>query len=356
MPDGDELAQYAASDLSKYAKKAPPVPQTSMRAADPRSITQRLGDWWVRKPGTFEGTLDKPSPSPRERAQAVGQGAAVASLPLLGGGLAMAPGATLLGLGGGAAGGYAGSKAGSYLGEQVGAPELGSDVGGLTGSILGGTAGAMGARPLGNKAASLLRSPATARQSQLGRPGSVKDILPPQLQRWTLPPWMIPKGEIGTPTNPGPFMEVPAKMPKPNLPTPEVDPLTLAVRQGIAARIPTKMPPTASLPLPPRFPGATPTSAVLGQAELPTLPPNLAATAPEIPGVNAPLGPKAPPTVESPILSLEEAAKQGGMASAAGGAPAWEAQARTPEAIRLLRILKEKGITDLPPWLKGGNP
>src|SRR5207247_5981376 len=51
----------------------------------------------------------------------------------------------------------------------------------------------------------------------------------------------------------------------------------------------------------PSFPGATPSNAILGTAEVPKLPPNLA-TGPEVPGVNAPLGPKAPPA-KSPIIS-----------------------------------------------------
>jgi hypothetical protein len=208
----DELAQYAAQDLAKYAKKAPP--QATI-GPDTRGILQRANDWYLRKP-TYEGTLGSPGRSPRDIAGDVGKVAAGASLPLIGGGLAMAPAATLLGLGGGAAGGYAGSKGGEYLGEKVGAPELGSDIGGLTGSVFGGMAGARGARPLGNKAAELLRNPATSAQSQLGRPGTVKDILPPQLQRWTVPPWMVPKGELGTPTNPGPFSKVSNTLP-PNL-------------------------------------------------------------------------------------------------------------------------------------------
>jgi hypothetical protein len=65
----------------------------------------------------------------------------------------------------------------------------------------------------GNYAASKLREPATARQSALGRPGTIKNVLPPSMQRWSVPPWLIPKGEIGTPTNPGWFSEIPARMP-----------------------------------------------------------------------------------------------------------------------------------------------
>lgn len=71
-----------------------------------------------------------------------------------------------------------------------------------------------GASDLGDVAASRLRYPATARQSMLGRPGTVKNILPPILQRWTIPEGLIPEGRLGTPTNPGPFAEIPVRIPK----------------------------------------------------------------------------------------------------------------------------------------------
>lgn len=64
-----------------------------------------------------------------------------------------------------------------------------------------------------NAIASRLREPATARQSFLGRPGNIKNIMPPSMQRWSLPPWLIPKGEMGTPTNPGWFSDLPQRMP-----------------------------------------------------------------------------------------------------------------------------------------------
>jgi|ERR1700734_903678 len=72
----------------------------------------------------------------------------------------------------------------------------------------------------GNFVASKMREPATARQSQLGRPGSVS-ALPTSLQKWTIPDWLIPKGEKGTPTNPGPFNEIPTKI-KPGSQIPSV--------------------------------------------------------------------------------------------------------------------------------------
>lgn len=62
-----------------------------------------------------------------------------------------------------------------------------------------------------NALAKVLRYPATARQSQLGRPGSVR-ALPSFLQRYVLPDWAVPKGELGTVTNPGPFAEIPTRI------------------------------------------------------------------------------------------------------------------------------------------------
>lgn len=62
-----------------------------------------------------------------------------------------------------------------------------------------------------NTAASVLRRPATSRQSLAGRPGTIKQILPPRMQQWTVPDWVVPKGELGTATNPGPFLDIPMK-------------------------------------------------------------------------------------------------------------------------------------------------
>lgn len=64
-----------------------------------------------------------------------------------------------------------------------------------------------------NSIAGLLREPATARQSQLGRPGSVKPLMPEFLQG-SVVERLIPKGDVGTPTNPGPFAELPMKLNK----------------------------------------------------------------------------------------------------------------------------------------------
>lgn len=58
-------------------------------------------------------------------------------------------------------------------------------------------------------------------------------------------------------------------------------------------------------------------------------------------------------TAASPIVSLEEAAKQGGTASAAGGGPAWLSQAITPSQLSILQKLKARGI-NLP--IPGSEP
>jgi hypothetical protein len=147
MSNGDDLGfvptKQADDDLGFIpAKKVPKVSAATM-GPDERGVLQRLGDWYMRAPA-YEGTLAAPGRSPREKVQAGMQGAAVASLPLIGGGLMMAPAATLFGLGGAALGGLGGGYLGGKIGEEVGAPELGEDVGGLAGSIFGGYAGARG--------------------------------------------------------------------------------------------------------------------------------------------------------------------------------------------------------------------
>lgn len=73
---------------------------------------------------------------------------------------------------------------------------------------------AEGAGDLNNTLARWLRYPASARQSQLGRPGTIKNILPSFLQKYTIPDIAIPKGDLGTITNPGPYAEIPIKAPK----------------------------------------------------------------------------------------------------------------------------------------------
>jgi hypothetical protein len=97
-----------------------------------------------------------------------------------------------------------GGAAGSAIGEHYG---------GTPGAIAGGIIG-------GGLAGGLERSPASAVQSQRGIPGSVKS-LPFGIQK-AIPEWMVPKGEVGSPTNPGPFSNIPARVkpPVPETPTP----------------------------------------------------------------------------------------------------------------------------------------
>ena len=158
-------------------------------------------------------------------------------------GLATAPLATLGSVAGGTAGGYGAEKTARYAAKKLNPndPEAGNIAGpvaGFLGGLAGGTMGGVGGSslderlvPWANKAvpnflASKLRYPATARQSQIagevtapgefvpGKAGTVKSFLPSFLQRYTVPDELIPKGEIGTPTNPGPFEQIPAKLPK----------------------------------------------------------------------------------------------------------------------------------------------
>jgi hypothetical protein len=64
-----------------------------------------------------------------------------------------------------------------------------------------------------NAIARMMRKPATAAQSQAGVPGSIKQLpfLPKGMQP-KIPEGLIPKGELGTPTNPGPFNRVPSRV------------------------------------------------------------------------------------------------------------------------------------------------
>lgn len=103
--------------------------------------------------------------------------------------------------------------AGPFLG--MGAPEVAEGASAIPGavkSVAKGTAEL--ATDSNNILARMLRYPASARQSQLGRPGTIKNILPSFLQKYTIPESVIPKGDIGTVTNPGPYAEIPIKVPK----------------------------------------------------------------------------------------------------------------------------------------------
>lgn len=159
---------------------------------------------------------------------------ALATAPLVGpAGRAAAEGAPgLMRLGrtviGGTVGAGIGGTTGASLGGVLG--ETGRRVGGVVGSLAGGAVG-------GGLANGLERLPATSAQSMRGEPGAVKP-LPFGIQRF-IPEAMVPKGEPGSLTNPGPFSNLPARVSPPRA-TP--DDLTLAVREGRAARLPVRMP------------------------------------------------------------------------------------------------------------------
>lgn len=63
-------------------------------------------------------------------------------------------------------------------------------------------------------AAEKMRYPATTRQAMRGQPGTVKPIpfLPKKIQEWAVPQ-LAPSGRLGSPVNPGPFSELPLRVP-----------------------------------------------------------------------------------------------------------------------------------------------
>jgi len=191
----------------------------------PTGVGKQLNDWWKTPSPDIRGgkwtppgeTRPESSSTPQQRLKNASLSAGIMASPFIGTGLALAPAATLMGLGGGVAGGVAGGYAGRNIGEKVGAPDIGEDIGGLLGSGFGGYVGSALA-PSPNTIAGLMRRPATSAQSLAngpaaqGNPGTVKNILPSMLQKYTIPDWIVPKGEIGTPTNPGPFNKIPSKL------------------------------------------------------------------------------------------------------------------------------------------------
>lgn len=77
------------------------------------------------------------------------------------------------------------------------------------GANVAATAAGEGTTEAGNLLARLLRRPATAAQSQSGYGGSLNL---PRALRAIVPEQLVPKGEVGTLTNPGPFMKLPMKV------------------------------------------------------------------------------------------------------------------------------------------------
>lgn len=228
MSEADQVAQRP--DAIAQARKVKPAGLIETR----RAMQQTMGgppmftDVPAQEKDSFE--------SAGQRGYATGAKVGAASLALPS--LYAAPVPTALSLLGGAAGGYAGGAASKAGAKALGASDYDAETAEDVGGAIGGIAGGYGASKLPssrNDLASLLRNPATARQSQLGRPGTVKN-LPSIVQKYT-PDWLIPKGDLGTPTNPGQFSEIPARAP-----LAARDPVSFAVKQGTASRVPTKMP------------------------------------------------------------------------------------------------------------------
>lgn len=158
----------------------------------------------------------------------------------------------------GTGGGIAAQKGAQFLGATPDQADLAGDVG----AIAGGYGGyKLGNSDANNFLASKMRYPATARQSQIGRPGTIKPVLPSFLQKYTIPDWAIPTGDVGTPTNPGWFGEIPTRIPNTPEPPAPVDPVAAAVKNRTASWIPTRIKPPAT-PEPPQSPfqGMTSTS------------------------------------------------------------------------------------------------
>lgn len=200
----------------------------------------------------------------RARASGATTAMTLSSLPLM----VANPTAAVGSLAGGTIGAFGGKMGAEAMNLTPEEQDTAEGLGGLVGSFIGGGTGAKVSGRIFPFVASKMRYPATARQSQLGRAGTIK---------WSLPfmhgltDLVIPEGELGSPTRPGPFTEIPARMPKPPKMITTPDPLDVAVREGRAARIPTRMPkmkaPQSVEAAP--FEGMTSSAKFVGGAELP---------------------------------------------------------------------------------------
>jgi len=181
--------------------------QAKKEIAKPINDVHTLQDYANASPNEVTGVPETPEQATKD----VGDTSAALGLA---GGMYLAPAATVGSILGGTAAGYGAKKGAEALGAGPGLQEAAEFGGNILGAAGGGYLGEAATGQGANWLASKLRWPATARQSQLGRPGTMKDILPPYLQRYVLPDWAIPKGDLGTPTNPGVFAEVPVKIPQ----------------------------------------------------------------------------------------------------------------------------------------------
>lgn len=141
--------------LAKYPEYGD-LPKTKMTS----STGQQAEDWWKTPTPDIRGgkwtppgeTRPESSSSPQQRLKNTEAVAATMGTGFIGAGLATAPIATLLGVGGGVAGGVVGSHVGKKVGEKVGAPELGEDIGAAVGSVAGGLGGGKTSELLPNAA------------------------------------------------------------------------------------------------------------------------------------------------------------------------------------------------------------
>ena len=243
MVPNEQLKQYAQQGYQT-------TPQTQFEKEQGRSLGQRISDWYTRETqipndpyAVGKGVLPAGGTSPSSPESALNTTLGMSTAMTFPAALVEAPLATAGTLGGSTALGYGADKTARYTAKRLNPqdPEAGNIAGpvaGFFGGLAGGTIGGIGGSslderivPWANKAipnflASKLRYPATARQSQIagevavpgefvpGKPGTVKSFLPSFLQRYTVSDEMIPRGEIGTPTNPGPFEQIPSRLPK----------------------------------------------------------------------------------------------------------------------------------------------
>lgn len=96
------------------------------------------------------------------------------------------------------------------IGTGIGAEVLGR----AGGKAISAARGALDNSDFGTALAAKMRYPATSEQSVRGVPGDIKQIpgLPKKVQEWVVPQ-LAPKGRLGSPTNPGPFADVPLRVP-----------------------------------------------------------------------------------------------------------------------------------------------
>src|SRR5215472_11525176 len=231
-----ELATAKKPGLFQRAEKWWTTRPNSETVTRPTGDPTMMGVPMTASPGSFAG---EPT-SPQEKLHAIEKAAAITSAPLVPLGLATAPGATLLGVGGSLLGGAGGSMGGRYLGEKVGAPELGSDVGGMAGSLLGGYAGSKVPGAARNTLVDATGRPKPLARLTLGsdRARALGELVDPDLAAsrsalqarfdalragQTAPgPWRpgikptVPEAPLGSPENPGWYAKLPTRMPTPN--------------------------------------------------------------------------------------------------------------------------------------------